>query len=129
MQAAALPRRFEPLLLTFLAAPTLEEDGIVLGDDNGTRLILDPETRAIESIDPDGALPDRFINSSIGQLARCIVAYAAYVKNVQSAADDSAVTTAVRRLHGELKTIDAPCIANPENWWSVVLEQVENRFL
>jgi hypothetical protein len=128
--AASLPPRFEPLLLTFHAFPHwLDDRQAVLGSDDGTELRVDAETGQVVSIDPSGALPSRFVNSTIKQLVLCIDAHREYVTAVHRATDESPATALVQDLRESLARIDAAAVANAEAWWAVVLEQADDGLL
>jgi SUKH-4 immunity protein len=128
--AARLPARFEPLLLTFHASPRwLDDRWAVLGSDEGTELRVDADTGQVLSVDPTGALPSRFVNSTIDQFIGAIDAYRDYVDAVQRTMDESVITAVVERLRQALVQIDATAVADGDAWWAVVLEQVEQGLL
>jgi hypothetical protein len=122
--AAKLPPRFEPLLLTFNDSPRWLDDGCaVLGSDDRSELRVDADSGRVTSVDPEGELPTRFLNSTIEQLVRCIDAYRDYGSTVRRAADESAARALVEDLRQTLARIDPAAVADPEAWWALVLEQ------
>jgi len=122
--AAGLPPRFEPLLLKFHESPRwLDDRSAVLGSDEGSELRVDAGSGRVTSVDPGGELPTRFVNSTIEQLVRCIDAYRDYTIAVARATDDAAARALVEILRQTLADIDPAAVADPEAWWSLVLEQ------
>jgi hypothetical protein len=77
-----LPERYEPLLLTF-HTPNIVNGNIVIGSDYGTQLRM--VGSAIISVDPAATLLDRFVNSSIDQLAACLAAHKKYIRSIEAA--------------------------------------------
>jgi hypothetical protein len=113
--AATLPRRYEPLLLTFYGHEAREAgDDVIIGDDYGTEFHLTPDGSVV-SIDPRGQLPRRFVNSSVEQLARFLE-----VASGTERSDDERE----REMWRKLADLDLRAFADEENWWAVVLEQV-----
>lgn len=128
-RATALPVEFEPLLLTFYSTPRSGDIGLAIGTDERTQIVVDQETGVVESIDPDGELPTRFVNSSIDHLASCIEAFATYIEVVRETDDDSRIAEACEALRECLAAVDPASTAGPDNWWSLVLEQVDDGLL
>jgi hypothetical protein len=113
--AATLPRKYEPLLLTFYGHEARASgDGVIIGDDYGTELHLTPDGSVV-SIDPEGELPRRFVNSSVERLAEFL-----QVVSATKRSDDDAELAMWRKL----ADIDPRAFVDEENWWAVVLEQV-----
>jgi len=113
--AARLPRKYEPLLLTFYGREAREAgDGVIIGDDYGTELHLTADGTVV-SIDPEGQLPARFMNSGVAQLAQ----FLEVVSRADRPDDERG-----REMWRELAELDPPAFADEENWWAVVLEQV-----
>ena len=122
--AARLPRRFEPLLLTFYAAPRWLDSGYaVLGSDERTELRVEADSGRVTSVDPESQLPTRLVNSTVEQLVHCVDAYREYASTVQRATDESAARAVAEDLRRTLATIDPAAIADPEAWWALVVEQ------
>jgi len=116
-------------LLTFYGANVRQAKGqVAIGNDYGTELCLNPEDDSIWTIDFEGKLPSRFVNSSLEQLAHFIREYAKYTEEVSSL-DDEAATNLVRDLRKRLASADARVFLDTENWWAVVLEQAEQGLL
>ena len=126
---ASLPKRYEPLLLTFYRAPlAVVEGAVVVGTDEGTQFRVDVADGRVWSVDPQGGLPPRLVNSSVEQLAEAIAAYREYAARV-SGVDDDEATRLVQALRGHLNGVDAGATSDPAGWWSLILEQAENGLL
>jgi hypothetical protein len=128
--AARLPRRFEPLLLTFCDVPRwLDSRRAVLGSDERTELRVEADSGRVTSVDPESQLPTRFVNSTIEQLVHCIDAYRDYAGTVQRATDESAARGVAEDLRRTLANIDPAALADPEAWWALVAEQARQGLL
>lgn len=131
LRAAHLPQRVEPLQLTFWAdEPTTRGNLLVIGTDDGSDLCVRYSDGVVVSMDadPKSAVPTRFVNSSIQQLARSIHAFERYGRELSNAPDEAAVA-AVTPLIQSVREIDPQAVEDPKSWWSLIIEQVEQGFL
>jgi hypothetical protein len=124
-----LPRD-APLLVTFHTGDDLlrplaaaAETYWVVGDDDGTKIGLTSKGD-VWSVDPEGQLPRRFINTSIAHLVLFLGLY----QNVGETSDGIPVAIA-GELRAQFDETDPSALANAENWWSVVLEQIGHGLL
>jgi hypothetical protein len=101
---------------------------LIIGDDYGTKLGLKESTSPVLSIDPDATLPTRFVNSSILTLLACLAVCSERRPALAQAGNDEAAKI-VAEIRDEIRALDARAVDNLENWWSVVLEQVEQGML
>ena len=125
--ANRLPSSYKALQLTFYGQRSQQNgEHLVIGDDYGTELRARLIDGAVYSTDPEGTLPTRFVNSGIEQLARFIEVYRSYAGRAKS---DAEVAPFAQRMRNELAAIDPTAFGDPENWWAVVLEQVEDGLL
>lgn len=114
-----LPDRYESLLLTF-HDPKIVDGNIVIGNDEGTQLkMVDSAIFAV-------ATPDRFVNSSVDQLAACLAAHSKYVRSIAAASSEETELLAVESFVAEIQRIDPDSLANAENWWAVIIEQMQH---
>ncbi|WP_435016439.1 SUKH-4 family immunity protein [Tundrisphaera sp. TA3] len=128
--ALKLPEQYEPLLLTFYGVRTRTKGQFaVIGDDEGTEFCIEPSTGSVLSIDFEGQVPTRFVNSSIGQLSRFVDGYADYARRVGLVQSEEEAAAMVRELRERLLLIDAGAFETPECWWTLVLEQAEDGLL
>jgi hypothetical protein len=136
LQAHGLPLGLENgLFVHFYAdAQVLEvyEDGqkqfLLIGNDSGTELGIKEHTGEILSIDLDETLPTRFVNSSILTLLAFLETYSKEQPRLIQASDKK-IAEIVARIKDEWQTLDPKSLADPENWWSVILEQTEQGLL
>jgi hypothetical protein len=121
-----LPRD-APLLVTFYTGDEFlrpltvaGETYWVVGDDYGTKIGL-RRMGDVWSVDPEGQLPCRFINTSIAHFVLFLGLYEAQFKNVRETGNGEPVAIA-GELRAQFDENDLSALANEENWWSVVLE-------
>jgi len=117
-----------PLDVTFYSGPTLLQELAAngtrywqIGDDYGTKLVLD-EREQVWSLG-DGELPLRFVGSSLAAVVLFLGLYASQMPALKKASDEVA-SGLIDELRKEFRAADSAALANAENWWSVVLEQV-----
>jgi hypothetical protein len=121
LTASQLPSRYEHMNLTFYGRECRPKgEHVIIGDDYGAEFCVSLSDGAIHSIDPREELPTRFVNSGILELAR-------FIEVSESFSDTPINDTAMlsRRMREALTQIDAKAFADPENWWAIVLEQME----
>jgi hypothetical protein len=125
--AARLPDKYEPLLLTFYGNATSEIGNlIVFGDDSGTNICLNLDDGFVYSVDLKNELPTRFVNTDVDCLGKFLFAHQRYASEVVKIDTDGEQLKIVKRLREELVGIDSKAFDEPENWWAVVLEQMED---
>ncbi|MFE9399048.1 SUKH-4 family immunity protein [Streptomyces flavidovirens] len=77
---------------------------------------------AVWAIDPVTASA-RYVNISVGAYARSL-ALLATVRDQMQGVDPVAAGAAVAELQEQLVAIDASALANPDAWWSLIVEQM-----
>jgi hypothetical protein len=122
-----LPKRYEPLQLTFYHEKRGPAgDYVLIGDDYGTQLCVHLTDGAVYSIDPESEYPTRFVNSGVHQLAKFIQTYQSYAALSKT---DAELVPVAARMRAELASLDSAAFSDSDNWWSLVLEQVEDGLL
>lgn len=101
-----------------------ENNYVMIGNDFGTSICINIKTDEIFSIDDDNELPVRFINSNIKCLLGCLMVYIKYQPQLIEA-DDEEVFNIVKEIRESFIKFDLRALENDENWWSVILEQIE----
>jgi hypothetical protein len=125
--AARLPDNYEPLLLTFYGNAVREVGNlIVFGDDSGTNICLNLYDGFVYSVDLKNELPTRFVNTDVDCLGKFLSAHQRYASEVIKTDSEGEQLKIVKRLREELVAIDSKAFDEPENWWAVVLEQMED---
>ena len=99
-----------------------QERFLIIGDDYGTKLGIKENSGEILSIDPDGTLPTRFVNSGILTLLAFLETYLKERPKLAQVSDEEAVEI-VTSMKDTLRALDARSLDDPENWWSTILEQ------
>jgi hypothetical protein len=102
---------------------------IIFGDDYGTSLCLNLDDGCVYSVDPNNELPTRFVNSNVELLAKSLFAHRRYQSAITKADSEGEQLQAVRILRAELVSLDSKAFNEAENWWAVVLEQMEDGLL
>lgn len=114
----------------FMAAeqPEVTTGGQVrVGTDFGTDICVDAAGQ-VRSIDAAGEYPERFINSDVSAFARSLAVVTAGVSEWAGRPDDE-IDEQVEVLAAALEDIDKAVFADPENWWSVIFEQLRDGLL
>src|SRR5262249_1033405 len=101
---------------------------VVIGDDYGTKICIGEDTGELISIDEEGKLPTRYINSRIDLFLVFLEIYLTAQQSRDDTTDAEAFALA-RHLRHEFRSLDQQALDDPENWWSVILEQVEGELL
>lgn len=102
----------------------VNDDCISIGSDNGTEICIDPNNEIV-SVDAYGVYPKRFVNSSLESLFECVAIYLIYNDRLMSAEDDE-ISILIGEIRQKFNRVDERALDDEENWWSVILEQVED---
>jgi hypothetical protein len=89
----------------------------VLGGDEASYICLTPQG-AIVAVWPGEGL-ERFVNSSVQQLAECLLAY----REISKESDHLAEEAYADDLRRYVLRLDPRALEDEESWWSVVVEQ------
>ncbi len=122
MQATVAPF-FWPLGTGTEPASPPPADRKVLGHD-GTAYFVVLADGSVASIDPADPRSARFVNSSTAQFLASLDALAARRAQLERGGHDEAV--AVSELRHDLNRRDIPALGDPDNWWAVVLDHLED---
>jgi hypothetical protein len=90
----------------------------VLGQDNASYLCIEPGRDQVIAVWPRDKL-QRFVNTSIPQLAECLLGYREMSKGSDHLRDEAYAEELRRYIH----RVDNQALADEESWWSVVVEQ------
>ena len=95
-----------------------------IGHDYGTYLVVRPDG-SVASTHPDGSYRTRFVNSSLRQFtASLTVCRDRHARLV--GLDDVAAAAMITAWKHDLAAIDPAALDAPENWWAVIIEQLES---
>jgi hypothetical protein len=127
-----LPEGEQPLLVTFRhredAFEPVSHEGknyFVIGSDEGTSLCVLRGAEEIWSLDiAESELPARFVSSSLPQFLALLNVFDGEQHRLEDE-DDRKVHVAVKDLKRRLGGLDQRALSGGENWWSVVISQIE----
>lgn len=102
----------------------VNDDCIGIGRDNGTEICINPNNEIV-SVDTYGVYPQRFVNSSLKSLFECVAIYLTYSDRLMSV-DDDEIGVLIGEIRQKLSHVDEKALDDEENWWPVILEQVED---
>jgi SUKH-4 immunity protein len=108
--------------------PEVMPDGTVrIGTDDGADICVDAQGR-VRSISAAGEHPERFVNSDLAAFVQSLELVtrrrAEYAGQSEDVLDEQMEDMAVA-----LVDIDEVVFDDPENWWSVIFEQMRNGLL
>lgn len=96
-----------------------------IGSDYGTEVCVRKGTGEVVSIDLQGEYLTRFINISLPQFIECL--YLVDRERAQfSSLEDDEIDRRVSDMKVDLVRIDPETLQDDENWWAVIMEQMEN---
>lgn len=101
----------------------LNKDYIVIGNDFGTSICINNKDELI-SVDNRNEYPNRFINNCLESFLKFVVIYLSYENEINEAGDDE-ISQVIQKIRAEFDVIDIYALSNEENWWSIILEQIE----
>ena len=96
-----------------------------IGLDAATAICLDESDGwRLYAVDVDGALPIRFVNSGVPQLAEFLLVFreGAGVRLPELASEEELEASA-QALEREFGRIDPSVFSDPENWWPLIIMQ------
>lgn len=101
----------------------LNNEYIVIGNDLGTNICINNKGEIV-SVDLENEFPMRFLNKNLESLLKYIFIFILY-ENLLVNVDDVYVSLIIEELKSELNIIDDKALSDDENWWSIILEQME----
>lgn len=117
-------------LPTIARSPNNLKPYICIGSDYGTRICIDEENEGqIVSVDANGNLPTRFVNSSVTHLAESLTLFRKRKEELSANLSDEAFDQLINGLVQELSIADRRIFDNEENWWAVIFEQIRDGLL
>ena len=89
----------------------------------GTSICINQKEEII-SVDLANEYPDRFINKDLESLLKCIGIFLAYENEINKA-DDDEIQHVLQEIRTKFDMIDIQALCSTENWWFIILEQIE----
>lgn len=101
----------------------LDEQYVVIGNYCGNCICINKMNEVI-SIDLDGEYPVRFINANLKSFLKCISVFLEYEYEI-SVSDNEEIFKITEKIKEKINLADDRALATEENWWSIILEQIE----
>ena len=101
----------------------LDEAYIIIGNDLGTNICVNHRDEII-SVDMESEYSIRFINKNLETFLKFIVVILSYENEINEANDDE-INQVIQKVRTEFNMIDIQALSSEENWWSIILEQIE----
>ena len=95
----------------------------VIGEDEGTNIAVEEETREIYSVDETGTLPIKFINSDVQKFIASLRLYLNWCPSLEEADDEQAIKL-VGELRKEFCQLDCK-VMRKGAYWPSILDQIE----
>ena len=89
---------------------------------------MDRETGNVMSVDIYGNYPTRFINTSIGQFVTCLYLVSRERAQFKSLSDAD-IDCQVSDVQQAIMRVDSTALHNDDNWWAIVIEQMNDGLL
>ena len=100
-----------------------EDDFVIIGTDLGTNICINKNDEII-SVDFENEYPTRLINKNLESFLHFIVIFLLHEDEINSA-DDDTISQIIQKIKAEFEQIDELALNNQENWWSIILKQIE----
>lgn len=101
----------------------LDEENVIIGNDFATSICINCKDEVV-SIDLENEYPIRFINKNLETFLEFITIFLSYEDKINDA-DDDEIKKVMREVRQKFDKIDIQALSNEENWWSILLEQIE----
>lgn len=102
----------------------LNEEYIMIGNDFGTNICINPKDEIV-SIDLEDEYPIRYINKNLETFLEFIITFLSYEDKINDAGDDE-INQVMQEIRQIFDRIDIQALSDEENWWPIILEQVES---
>ena len=89
----------------------------------GTNICINKNDEII-SVDFENEYPTRLINKNLESFLHFIVIFLLHEDEINSA-DDDTISQIIQKIKAEFEQIDELALNNQENWWPIILEQIE----
>lgn len=104
-----------------------EDDFVIIGTDLGTNICINKNDEII-SVDFENEYPTRLINKNLESFLHFIVIFLLHEDEINSA-DDDTISQIIQKIKAEFEQIDELALNNQENWWPIILEQIETEMM
>jgi len=97
---------------------------IVIGENEGTYLCINPQGEII-AVDQENESLTRFINKDLRSFLDYIVIYLTSQERALEIEDEDERMQVLEEMREEFMKIDGSALDDEENWWAVIIEQIE----
>ena len=98
------------------------EEYIIIGNDFGTNICINHKDELV-SVDMENEYPVRFINENLESFLKFVVILLLMENEINEAGDE--INQIMKKIRTEFDMIDIQALSSEENWWSIILEQIE----
>jgi hypothetical protein len=109
--------------------PAGHGDFLALAGDQNTIIALESDTEELWNVKPRGTITRRFMNSRLPALIYFIGIYVTRRQDLLNARDEEEAGVLVREISEQCASCDAPALADPQGWWSLVLRGASEGFI
>lgn len=99
------------------------QGNIVIGEDEGSYLCINPHGEII-AIDQEDESLIRFVNKDLRAFLDYIVVYIIFQEKALGIEDEKGMQV-LEDMREEFMELDERALDNEENWWAVIIEQIE----
>lgn len=101
----------------------IDKEYVVIGNDFGTNICINSKDEIV-SVDLENEYPIRFINKNLETFLQFIIIFLSYEDQITDI-DDEKIDQVMHKIRQEFDMVDIQALKNEENWWAIILEQVE----
>ncbi len=101
----------------------LNEEYTVIGNDFGTNICINDKDELV-FVDMENEYPIRFINKNLESFLKFVVIFLSQENEINEA-DDDEIIQIMQKIRTEFDMIDIQALSSEENWWPIILEQIE----
>ena len=101
----------------------LNEEYVTIGNDFGTNICINHKDELV-SVDMENEYPVRFINKNLESFLKFVLIFLSQENDITEA-DEDEINQIMQKIRTEFNMIDIRALSSEENWWSIILEQIE----
>lgn len=132
LENVGLPKAVDPLFevrdLSILESRDQGRLYCRFGTDHGTDLCVALDDGAVMSLSVAGDYPDRFVNTSLPAFIEFLLLVSDARRRFLDLGDDE-IDLLIADLETRLRRLDDRALADPDDWWSVIIEQMKDGLL
>lgn len=118
----AQPLEFIEFSIDKIENMMLDSKHVVIGSDFDTSICIDSKDEVV-SVDWGNEYPIRFINKNLEAFLQCIIIFLSFENKIIDAEDET-IAQVMQELRENFNAVDIQALQE-ENWWAIILEQIE----